>query len=150
MMRAVTISQPFASLIADGAKWCVNRTSETRYRGPLLIHAGQGTEYRTKRELEGYVTNAIVAVCQLVDCVRVLSFPDRINSGNAFPGITSTEMQALRDNERDDAPFCWVLMNVRKLDEPVPCVGRRGLWVPAQELIRQCRYFGKVPQCQMM
>ena len=39
-MKALTIWQPWASLVAIGAKSCETRGWPTHYRGPLLIHAG--------------------------------------------------------------------------------------------------------------
>lgn len=40
-MKALSIRQPWAWLILQGFKPVENRTWETMYRGPLLIHAGQ-------------------------------------------------------------------------------------------------------------
>lgn len=39
--RAITIRQPWASLIAAGVKTIETRSWSTRYRGPLLVHAGK-------------------------------------------------------------------------------------------------------------
>jgi hypothetical protein len=39
-MKALSIRQPWAHLIANGIKTIENRTWRTDYRGPLLIHAG--------------------------------------------------------------------------------------------------------------
>ena len=44
-MKAITILQPFATLIASGEKHFETRSWKTDYRGPLLIHAGKGTQY---------------------------------------------------------------------------------------------------------
>ena len=41
-MKALTIKQPWASLIIYGDKDVENRSWPTSYRGPLLIHAGKG------------------------------------------------------------------------------------------------------------
>lgn len=40
-MKALTIWQPWASLKACGAKKFETRSWETRYRGPIAIHAGK-------------------------------------------------------------------------------------------------------------
>ena len=40
-MRALTIRQPWASLIAAGMKTIETRSWSTKYRGPLAIHAGK-------------------------------------------------------------------------------------------------------------
>lgn len=40
-MRCITLWQPWASLVAIGAKTIETRSWGTSYRGPLAIHAGQ-------------------------------------------------------------------------------------------------------------
>jgi hypothetical protein len=72
-MKALTIWQPWASLIVEGSKDIENRSWSTDYRGPLLIHAG--AHKPTKREREMFdlgplQLGGIVGVAQLVDCVR--------------------------------------------------------------------------------
>ena len=37
--RALTVKQPWASLLVAGIKTVENRTWTTKYRGPLAIHA---------------------------------------------------------------------------------------------------------------
>lgn len=89
-MRALSIRQPWAWLITHGHKVVENRTWETFYRGPLLIHAGK---VMTKADYEAaYIFIAgderirhivdllpqpmdlerggIVGQAELVDCVR--------------------------------------------------------------------------------
>lgn len=41
-MKAITVWQPWASLLACGAKNYETRGWATRYRGPIAIHAGKG------------------------------------------------------------------------------------------------------------
>ena len=43
-MKAITIKQPFASLIAAGLKEYEFRTWKTKYRGEILIHAGKAVK----------------------------------------------------------------------------------------------------------
>ena len=40
-IRVLSIRQPWAYLVASGIKKIENRTWTTRYRGPVLIHAGR-------------------------------------------------------------------------------------------------------------
>ena len=40
-MKAITIKQPWASLIAAGLKDIENRTWKTNFRGRVLIHAAK-------------------------------------------------------------------------------------------------------------
>lgn len=116
IVKGITVLQPYAHLIADGSKPIENRSWYTPYRGPLVIHAGKGrsmiedaSAYRL-REAE-MVFGAIVAVAELVDCVR----PERLPKD-------------LRDNEHANGPFCWVLRNVHRCD-PLPYRGAQGLWI---------------------
>ncbi len=48
-MKALSIRQPWAWLVAAGIKDIENRTWRTSYRGPLLIHASAGM---TRQEYE--------------------------------------------------------------------------------------------------
>ncbi len=41
-MKALTLTQPWASLVAIGAKRIETRSWKTAYRGPLAIHAAKG------------------------------------------------------------------------------------------------------------
>ncbi len=41
-MKALTLTQPYATLVALGTKRIETRSWSTQYRGPLAIHAGAG------------------------------------------------------------------------------------------------------------
>lgn len=43
-MKAITIKQPWASLIAHGIKDIENRTWRTNFRGRILIHSAQSID----------------------------------------------------------------------------------------------------------
>lgn len=49
-MKAITLTQPWATLVAIGAKKFETRSWQTSYRGPLAIHAAKGFP-RWAREL---------------------------------------------------------------------------------------------------
>lgn len=49
-MKALTIHQPWASLIAAGVKTIETRSWSTRHRGPLAIHAGKARPECTQWE----------------------------------------------------------------------------------------------------
>lgn len=48
-MKALTVTQPWASLIAIGAKRIETRSWRSSYRGPLAIHAAKGFQKEAKR-----------------------------------------------------------------------------------------------------
>jgi len=99
-MKAITILQPWASLIASGAKQIETRSWATKYRGQIAIHAAksckayhmnfafqepfysalkdqtgcmldQGAEGSGKRILYP-LPGSVIAIADLVDCLRVI------------------------------------------------------------------------------
>jgi len=111
-VRALTIRQPWATLIASGVKTIETRSWATKWRGQLLIHAGKAKPVsvgpwhipsdlalgvRMERSVddgspsgEGRVwettplpLGAIVAVADLTDCVPIV---DRWDSGGNDDG----------------------------------------------------------------
>lgn len=137
-MLALTVQQPYATLIASGLKWVENRTWRTAYRGLLAIHAGAGSRYLPPAELRRYPTGVIVATCRLVACVdleslRRLPLDLQTSTGCEYgdveiaPGAGHTWRQFLA-HEHAEGPWCWVLADVQPLDPPVPARGQQGLW----------------------
>lgn len=124
-IRGLTISQPFASLIADGEKYVENRSWPTSYRGLLAIHAGRGTQYLDRKQLKKYPTGAVVAICRVIACE---SFA-RINSAEyGRPEREAPTFREIRAHKHTEGPFCWILAGVVKLPRPYPMKGAMSLW----------------------
>ena len=103
---ALSIKQPWAWLILHAGKDIENRTWRTRYRGPLLIHAGKSIDAAYRREdCDGMDFGGIVGVVDLLDCVEA-------SDSRWFTG-----------------PVGWVLGNPRDLPF-LASRGRQGLWRP--------------------
>lgn len=131
-MKALTISQPFASLIADGEKWVENRCWYCHHRGPLAIHSGKGTQYLSTRELRKYPTGAVIAIAELVACINLEAARQHVRNIQpheiAKMEAAGISLESLLSHEHSEGPYCFVLRNVRKLFEPVACRGAQGLW----------------------
>lgn len=135
-MRALTLWQPWASLVAWGEKRIETRSWSTTYRGPLIIHAAKTfpVEAREVAFIEPFrsvlvahgVTalrdlplGAFVAVTELDDCKR----------------ITPDHAATLSEQERafgDYTPnrVAWELSDIRLLTTPILARGAMGLWTP--------------------
>jgi len=125
-MNAVTVSQPYASLIADGTRWIENRTWYTGHRGLLAIRAGKGTQYVTAAQLTKFPNGCIVAVARLVACVNLAQLnAGAVNHDLERSGITRDQLLA---HQHTQGPWCWVLKDIRKLPVPHRCNGSQGLW----------------------
>lgn len=74
-MKAITIKQPFASLIANGIKEYEFRTWKTKYRGKLLIHAGKSVDKKAMEKFAcynlDYPLGCIIGICDLSDCIKI-------------------------------------------------------------------------------
>lgn len=130
-MKALTISQPFASLIASGEKWIENRTWFTNHRGPIAIHAGKGTQYLTKGQLAHVPHGCILATAELVSCVPMKSvreYSKHHEQKRQLVPYTSRSWYEVSEHFHAEGPFCWILENVVALPEPVQINGAQGLW----------------------
>lgn len=133
-MKALTISQPWASLIADGQKFVENRKWSTNYRGEIAIHAGQGTQYLSKPELAKYPTGCVIATARLIECVSLSWIKDTVaNSLNVRTSSEWITWQEVLDHDYTEGPYCWVLDDIRRI-EPVPAKGKQGLWEWSQPI----------------
>ena len=78
-MRAITIQQPWASLIMAGIKDVENRSWSTPHRGPLAIHAGKLIDQVGMREhgdrFHDYPLGVVLGAVELVDVRRDSSSP---------------------------------------------------------------------------
>jgi activating signal cointegrator 1 len=128
-IKAITLWQPWASLIARHAKLYETRSWSTRYRGWLAIHAA-------KRKPEGFT--AAAHVLAEVGYTRWSQLPTgAIVAVARLTGVISTDARAFVENlseqERtfgDYSPgrYAWKLEDVRRLEEPIAVAGKQGLW----------------------
>lgn len=143
MMRALSLLQPWASLVEVGAKKIETRSWKTSYRGTLLIHASMSRKrlgvltmypwlgkplvaagYRAE---DSVPFGAVVAVCDLVDCVPITK--------NLWPLDLSPQEEEYGDYSA--GRFAWKLANVRRLKKPIPYKGALGLWRPGGDLVAE-------------
>lgn len=130
-MKALTISQPFASLIASGEKWVENRIWGTEYRGPLAIHAGKGKQYLSTEELKEYPTGCVIAVSNLVACECISMIREKDSSPDQrkkpIPGSRRNWSEVARHRHAEGF-VCWILEDVEELEVRLPWRGAQGIW----------------------
>ena len=116
-MRCLTVQQPWAHLIIHGDrqgrfKAIENRSRGTRYRGPLIIHAGKskvrigdyGPDEPSPFEM---AFGALLGIVEVVDCV-----PLEQVAGLAFA----------------EGPMCIIVANPRAFKESIPWRGQQGFF----------------------
>ena len=154
-MKAITVHQPWASLLAIGAKQFETRGWQTHYRGPIAIHAAKVDNYSGMPfEQRGAALNtanavlkklladftcvrdlphgAIVATAELVECHKIIGEPGKHPHYKWDAGSTVYDIVASHDERMfgDWTPgyFAWQLVNVAMLPEPIKAKGQQGLW----------------------
>ena len=122
-MKALTIKEPWASLIIEGYKKYEFRSWKTNYRGKILIHAGMSIEKEMLERFKNYDIDVqkgmIIGEAELVDCIKVT-----LEFQNELMKIDKTVYG--RSNHAED--YAWKLENVVKYDKPIPAKGQLGLW----------------------
>lgn len=142
-MKALTILQPWASLIACGAKKIETRSWPTSYRGPIAIHAGKGEQYldlcaeepffsAMVDEVENYNPGCVIAIADLVDCQKIIGRVSlKIADQKRVKAVLENQAIVIGDEYEfgDYTPgrFALILENVRRI-EPVPAKGMQRLW----------------------
>ncbi len=123
-MKALTLTQPWATLVALGYKRVETRSWKTQYRGPLAIHAAKGYPASARRFAEHFgglartPRGAIVCTIDLVDCQLTEEAALRISDLELHLG--------------DYTPGRWAWLfdsaSLRLLPDPIPAKGALGLW----------------------
>ena len=126
-IKAITLWQPWASLMAHSKKKIETRSWPTKYRGPLAIHSSKRPmgihifPMYDFSDIPDYPLGVVVGVCDLVDCVstnaklvesRSIKIPDQeFHLGNYLPDR-----------------YMWITDNMKIFEDPIPARGRQGLW----------------------
>lgn len=138
-MKAITLWEPWATLMAYGYKRFETRSWLTNYRGPIAIHAAKKMD------------EEIVSWClrkPFVDCLIEIGIrqPTKFHLGcilaiGELVGCHSTTGLIGRDIYRNHAApyesefgnyaigrYAWKIINIQRLQEPIPVRGFQGLW----------------------
>lgn len=138
-MKAISLWQPWATLIAIGAKRFETRSWDTNYRGPLAIHAA-------KRKVDIYDINPTIG--------KALLEPGFTGTGQLPLGCIVCTVELVYTLRTHEAPrgaswrdeeayfgdftpgrFAWRLDDVKPVDN-IPARGSQGFWewLPPQEI----------------
>lgn len=137
-MRAITLTQPWATLVALGEKTIETRSWSTSYRGPIAIHAAKGFpkdawmlcmeepffEVLTKTH-HLWATNLprgeVIATAYLRDCISTTSDACKFAIERGSPHESAF-------GDYSPGRFGLLLDSVRRLTKTIPFRGMLGLW----------------------
>jgi len=132
-MKAITLYQPWASLLAKGPKRYETRSWKTSYRGWLAIHAALRFDrivtdacQRFERELAemGYHLDlrpplgAVVAVANLIYCGET----------RCAVSLVADLQEVLPYGDYSPGRYVWIFSEMIPVEPPIAAVGRQGIW----------------------
>ncbi len=132
-MKALTIKQPWGSLIVRGGKDIENRDWHTNYRGIVAVH--------TSKKLD---PDEMESACGMM-AGFVPKFSDRIFRQDTFPlGSIIGTVEIVDCVDHSDSPwFCgdfgFLLRNPVAFPEPIECRGALSFWNVPDDLLPRMR-----------
>lgn len=126
-MKAITITEPWASMIAKGFKKIETRSWPTSYRGKIAIHAGKGKPNRdwvgNVPEMMNLIDNdihpgCIIAYADLIGCEKMTKeMIDNVKKNHAeyISGIY------------EPGRYAFILDNIQPVT-PIPTKGKQRIW----------------------
>lgn len=138
-MKALSLYQPWAMMIAWGYKEYETRHWSTPYRGPLVIHAAKHFTpvERTMCGIWPFDKAIRRHICQqrmtLDDGIEALPFGAAVCVVDLVACIPTIRLREIGTIERacgnfQPGRYAWKLANVRLLETAIPARGDKGLW----------------------
>lgn len=153
-MKAITVTEPFATLLATGAKHIETRSWTTMYRGPIAIHASKkftsddlayAIECDALAPGHAHGPSAVIWPDFAVRRAGLLKTAFGLTRGCVIATARLTHCaeftpaalekiaekfgwQELELGNFELGRFGFLLEDVRLLSEPLPAVGALGLW----------------------
>ncbi|QMV40232.1 ASCH domain-containing protein [Cohnella cholangitidis] len=146
-MKAITIHQPWAMLIALREKHFETRGWPTKYRGSIVIHAGKQIDLQamTVPEIKNTLIKhgitdwtklpygAIVAIANLSEVWKWDNTHGVLLRGKPLHGADDLNVRNIDEKEYvfgyyDDGRYAWELDDIQRLSVPVEAKGQQGLW----------------------
>jgi hypothetical protein len=129
-MKILSIRQPWAYLIVAGYKPVENRTWNTSYRGPLLIHASQAMEendFPVQREWIKTLNQYLIAGDE-----SPIVIPEDLPRGAIVGAATLTDVWDKKKFERPgirwfEGPYGFKMEDAVEFAEPIPWRGQLGI-----------------------
>ena len=150
-MRALTLTQPWATLVAIGAKTIETRSWGTDHSGPIAIHAAKGfpREARDVCQIAPFAEvlkaggvgaigdlplGVVVAVAHLHTCFRFTEETERwLRSRSAHQRLPAHEVDF---GDYTPGRYGFKFVRVQALAKPLACRGMLSLWHVPLEIER--------------
>ncbi|GAA4743005.1 ASCH domain-containing protein [Flavisolibacter ginsenosidimutans] len=130
--KALSLLQPWASLVVTGIKKIETRSWQTAYRGTLFVHASLGKKGKVlvnEPPFSKYIPDfdalpfgAVIGQVNLDEIVPV----EKLFYSDAMLNTLTLEEKAFGDYTK--GRYAWLLSEPVMFDKPIPMKGGLGLW----------------------
>lgn len=129
MMKVLSLTEPYATLIANGQKCIETRSWKTKYRGELYIHASATKIPESTLENEKLMDliknkplnyGHIICKCNLVDCIYMTE--------EYVHEMKEKNPQEYLCGEYKVGRYAWVLDDVIPLENKMKAKGQLNIW----------------------
>ncbi len=125
-LRCLSIRQPWAWLIVSGHKPVENRGWETRYTGPLLIHASKQLDMEGWRWVaKNFPTIEIPSILVLGEIIG------QVELDACLP------VDCTRQSPWAFGPYCWYMSHPIEFKKPVPYKGQLGIFDVPDSILKE-------------
>jgi hypothetical protein len=125
-MKALSLTQPWATAVSIGVKQWETRSWPTHFRGEVAIHAakafpGWAKDFARSEVTLGRLPNrlpcgVIVCLAEITECRQTYPLSQELSAVERLYGDYS------------EGRYAFKLENVRPLKEPIPARGALGFW----------------------
>lgn len=147
-MKAITIWQPYASLIMIGAKQFETRSWSTDYRGPVVVHAAKRWDEDRHadclRVADALRDSTFRLQSASEEQIRLFYMPMGDTLGKALGVVQLVGCDSMLDggspleNEFGDfgpGRYGWECAEPKAFEQPISQVGKQGLWIPDAHVV---------------
>lgn len=152
-MKAISLLQPWASLVVMGAKKIETRSWNTKYRGELLIHASLGKDkdgyalWHSKYCWDRFTDNKhfvelpFGAIIGKVSLLATVKSEDILFISEATVPLKNGKKFSKKDwkieiafGDYSAGRYAWLLSDPVHFKTPIPCKGSLSIWDYPHEL----------------
>lgn len=138
-MKAISLHQPWATMVAIGLKQLETRRWTTNHRGPLAIHAAQKWTKAQRTFTEELLNDDVIG-----HVLRQYGYmsPDHLPLGAVVCTVRLAQVMTTEDvvkscwmnrvermlGDYSAGRYAWQLLDLKRFKEPIKAIGHQGFW----------------------
>ncbi len=131
-MKAISLLQPWASLVVMGVKTIETRSWATQHRGIILIHASMGKAgniFAMEKPFKKYIPDfKALPFGAIIGSVTITGLVPVTHTGLPENVMAQLTMEEKAFGDYSGGRFAWLLADAVKFEQPIPARGMLNVW----------------------